>query len=165
MDVEIVEDRENTLLRRREVRFKASYHGPTPTRQEARSKLVAVLTSDGQLTVLDKLESEYGAQTAVGYVKVYADKDAMKVEPEYVLERNFEVKEKAAPAEGGGGEAAAPAEGGQAPQGEGAESPRAAEEGEAKAGDADAKPEAMPKTEGGESAPAEAPKSESKEGE
>jgi len=129
MEVEIVEDRENRLLRRREVRFKLSYIGKTPTRQEVRGKLAALLNSDKELTVLDKVKSEYGSQTALGYVKVYADREAMKTEPEYMLKRNFGVKEKAAA--GGGGAAVG---GGAAPEGGGAAGGGAAEGGVAAAG-------------------------------
>jgi len=100
MDVEILEDRKNPLLRRREVKFKVSYQGATPKRDEVRAKLIANLNSDRDLTVLDKFESDYGSQTAKGYAKVYDSKDAMKVETGHMLERNFPKpkEEKAAPA-------------------------------------------------------------------
>ncbi len=96
MDVEILDDKKNPLLSRREVRFKVAFQGPTPGRKDVRGKVVAILNSDNELTVLDRLDSEFGSQTAVGYVKVYADKKAMSVEPEFKIKRNFPApKEKA----------------------------------------------------------------------
>jgi small subunit ribosomal protein S24e len=100
MEIEVTSDRKNPLLERREVRFKASYQGATPSRKDVRGKLVAVLNSDRELTILDKFESAYGSQTAEGYAKVYDSKDAMKIEPEHKVLRNFPApKEGAAPAE------------------------------------------------------------------
>jgi small subunit ribosomal protein S24e len=104
MDVEVTEDRKNPLLGRREVKFKVSFQGQTPTRKDVRSKVVAVLNSDKELTILDKVAPDYGAQTAKGYVKVYADKEAMKIEPAYKMKRNFP------PAKAEGEAATAPAE-------------------------------------------------------
>lgn len=97
MEVKLIDDRNNALLKRREVKFSATYVGSTPSRQEVRSKLAAVLNSDKNLTVLDYLRSDYGKHVAQGYVKVYADAESMEVEPAYKLKRNFEVKK----AEGG----------------------------------------------------------------
>jgi len=103
MEIEIVGDENNVLLKRREVKFKVSYAGATPIMEDVRSKLVAILNSDKKLTVLDYVKSDYGRHSAQGYVKVYADAEAMKVEPAYKLKRNFEVKK----AEGGEDSAAA----------------------------------------------------------
>ncbi|MFH0861489.1 MAG: 30S ribosomal protein S24e [Candidatus Altiarchaeota archaeon] len=94
MEVEVLSDRKNPLLKRREVKIKVSFQGMTPKRMDVRSKVVAVLNSDKELTVLDALEPEFGAQLAQGYVKVYDDKKAMSIEPKYKLYRNFpEMKE------------------------------------------------------------------------
>jgi small subunit ribosomal protein S24e len=95
MDIEILQDKKNPLLGRREVKFKASFQGPTPKRQEARGKIVAILNSDRELTVLDRLDTDFGAQTAQGYVKVYDDRKAMAIEPAYKLKRNFPEEKKA----------------------------------------------------------------------
>ncbi|MDD5110914.1 MAG: 30S ribosomal protein S24e [Candidatus Altiarchaeota archaeon] len=100
MDVEIISQRDNSLLERKEVRFRVSYPGAgVPERQEVRSKLIAVLDASKDLTVLDHLKPEYGRNSAVGYVKIYANADAMKAEPAYMNKRNFAPKEKKAAAE------------------------------------------------------------------
>ncbi|MFH1055911.1 MAG: 30S ribosomal protein S24e [Candidatus Altiarchaeota archaeon] len=100
MEVEITQDRENKLLERREVKFKASFQGPTPKREDVRGKLIALLDSDRELTVLDSMASDYGSKAVKGYVKVYASKKAMEVEPKYILKRNFAPKEEKPKEEG-----------------------------------------------------------------
>lgn len=95
MDIEIVGERRNPLLNRREVRFNLRYSGPTPRRSDIRDKVIAALKSDKDLTVLDSLKTRFGEHTVEGYVKIYSDKESMRVEPEYRLKKNFEVVEKA----------------------------------------------------------------------
>ena len=95
MDVEIMNERENPLLGRKEVKFRVKYpRVGVPARQEVRSKLIAMLDSNKDLTVLDYLKPQYGQHAALGYIKVYDNADAMKVEAKYKIKRNFEVKEK-----------------------------------------------------------------------
>jgi len=101
MEVEIIEKKENPLLERTEVRFKVAFAGSTPKRSDVRNKVIAQLNADRELTVLDRLDADFGAQRAMGYVKVYANKKAMKIEPDYKVLRNFpkpKEEEKAAEA-------------------------------------------------------------------
>ena len=99
MEIEIIQDKENTLLDRREVRFKVYYSGPTPDRMTVREGLIRKLGCDPELTVLDKVESEQGRTVASGYLKVYENIQAMVIEPEHKIKRNQgkqeETKEKA----------------------------------------------------------------------
>ncbi|MCX6695821.1 MAG: 30S ribosomal protein S24e [Candidatus Altiarchaeota archaeon] len=104
MEINLVEDRKNVLLKRREVKFDVTFVGATPTLQEIRSKIVAMLDSDKKLTMLNPLKSEYGRKILHGYAKVYDDEAAMKVEAGYKIKRNFEVRKVE-----GAAEAAAPA--------------------------------------------------------
>ena len=101
MEVEILSDRENPLLGRREVRFRLSFQGTTPSRQDVRGKVVALLNSDKELTVLDMIKTDFGSNTAIGYVKVYANKESMRIEPAYRLRKNFGSKEADKPADAG----------------------------------------------------------------
>ncbi len=93
MDVEIREERDNPLLRRREYEFIISFEGATPSRGDVRAKLVSVLNSENRLTVLDSYSTEYGMNKAKGLVKVYFDEDSMGVEPKHILSKNFPAKE------------------------------------------------------------------------
>jgi ribosomal protein S24E len=96
MKIEVTEKKENPLLSREEIRFRATYEGATPKVQDIRKELLAALKSDEKLTVLDTIKTEYGAKALVGYVKVYADAAGMKIERESKARKNFggEKKEK-----------------------------------------------------------------------
>jgi small subunit ribosomal protein S24e len=99
MEVDVTEDKRNPLLSRREVKFKVSFQGATPSRVDVRNKLVALLSSDKELTVLDNFKTNFGSNNAVGYLKIYESKEAMRVEREHILERNFPKPKEAQAAE------------------------------------------------------------------
>ncbi|KAF5410801.1 MAG: 30S ribosomal protein S24e [Candidatus Methanocomedens sp.] len=89
MDIEITKERGNPLLDRNEITFNISNTGATPSRDEVKNKLVAMLNSKYELVVLGNLTTEYGAQKTVGYAKIYSDaKRAEEVENDYIIERN-----------------------------------------------------------------------------
>jgi small subunit ribosomal protein S24e len=118
MDVEILNERENPLLGRKEVRFRVKYAGAgSPNRQEVRSKMIALLNSNKELTVLDSLKPEYGRNSSKGYIKVYENADAIKIEAEHKKKRNFEVKEKKPSEAGAEAKPAVEPKKGETPQG------------------------------------------------
>jgi small subunit ribosomal protein S24e len=96
MKIEVLDERKNPLLNRREIRFKVHYEGVTPRLTEIRKNLVSTLKSEDKLTILNGIKSEFGGQVAVGYVKVYDDEEGMMVEPKHRIKKNFEVKEEKA---------------------------------------------------------------------
>ena len=107
MDIKILEDKNNVLLNRRELDFTVKYEGSTPSRNDVRNKLAAMLNAPLQLLVVQKIDTEYGMQEARGYAKLYAEEARMKeLEQEYVLKRN----PAPAPAEEAEGEEEAAAE-------------------------------------------------------
>jgi small subunit ribosomal protein S24e len=95
MEVEIVSKKENILLDRIEVKFKAVHPKEgTPQRDVVRDKLVSLLKASKERVIVDAMESEFGKTETVGYAKVYKTKDAaMKYEREQILVRN-KLKEK-----------------------------------------------------------------------
>lgn len=90
MEIEIVEKKENGLLERVEVTFKASHEKEgTPQREAVRDKLSALLKAPKDQVIVDTMTSEFGRMETVGYAKVYKSKDAaMKYEREHILVRN-----------------------------------------------------------------------------
>ncbi|HHQ44700.1 MAG TPA: 30S ribosomal protein S24e [Candidatus Altiarchaeales archaeon] len=103
MEIEITQDKENPLLKRREVKFNLTYEGTTPAREEVKSKISAMLDSDPKLTVVDRIMPEYGKTSAKGYVKVYEDEESLAIEPDYMIERNKTKGEPKSEAKEGGG--------------------------------------------------------------
>jgi small subunit ribosomal protein S24e len=95
MEIEIVAKKENELLDRVEVKFKASHPKEgTPQREAIREKLSSMLKAPKERVIVDAMDSEFGKMETVGYAKVYKTKDAaMKYEREHVLVRN-KLKEK-----------------------------------------------------------------------
>jgi small subunit ribosomal protein S24e len=95
MEIEIVSKKENELLDRTEVNFKAMHPKEgTPQREAVREKLAAMMKATKDRVIVDSMDSEFGKMETVGYAKVYKTKEAaMKFEREYVLIRN-KLKEK-----------------------------------------------------------------------
>ncbi|MFH1835674.1 MAG: hypothetical protein ABH851_05760 [Methanobacteriota archaeon] len=106
MNINIIEKKDNPLLERLEVHFEFSFDGATPSFFQVRQEFIKNLKADEKLTVLDGLQQAFGENKAKCYAKVYKTADAMTVEPEFRIKKNFEAKEpekkdlpKAEPAE------------------------------------------------------------------
>lgn len=95
MEIEIISKKENELLDRIEVRFKAVHAKEgTPQREVVREKIAAALKAAKERVIVDSMDSEFGKMETTGYAKVYKTKDAaMKYERKHVLVRN-KLKEK-----------------------------------------------------------------------
>src|SRR4030042_668320 len=96
MEIEIITKKENELLDRSEVMFKAVHPKEgTPQREAVREKIAAILKATKERVIVDAMDSEFGKTETIGYAKVYKTKDsAMKYEREPTLVRN-KLKEKA----------------------------------------------------------------------
>ena len=89
MDVEIIEEDENPMLHRTDVRFKLTHEEATPSRLSVRDSLAATLNKDADEVVVHELDTKYGMRKTIGYAKVYdSAEDAMDVEQEHMLDRN-----------------------------------------------------------------------------
>src|SRR6059036_3852482 len=140
MQLEILQRKENPLLKRVEVTFKATHKAePTPTRDALRAFLTKELKATKDIVVVDYQASTFGRYETVGAAKVYKSKEeALAVERKHILVRNKliepEVKEKEVPKP----EKPAPV-----PRAEKAEKPSAPAP-KAEAPKAEGKPEAKP---------------------
>src|SRR5712691_13107417 len=103
MQLEVIQRKENPLLKRTEVSFKAIHKAePTPTRDALRAFLAKELKATKDIVVIDSQASTFGRYETVGYAKVYKTKEeALAVERKHILVRNKliepEVKKEAAP--------------------------------------------------------------------
>lgn len=89
MDVEIIDEDENPMLHRTDVRFELIHEDATPSRLSIRDSLAAKLNKGADEVVVHKLDTKYGMRKTIGYAKVYEEADhAQAVEQDYVLERN-----------------------------------------------------------------------------
>ena len=89
MDIEIVEEEENPMLHRTDVRFELTHEDATPSRLSVRDSLAAMLNKDSGEVVIRELDTKYGMRRTVGLAKVYdSPEDAREVEQTHMLERN-----------------------------------------------------------------------------
>ena len=89
MDVEIIEEEENPMLHRTDVRFELTHEESTPERLSVRDSLAAMLNKDSKEVVIHDLDTKFGMRKTVGYAKVYESPEhAQDVEQDYMLERN-----------------------------------------------------------------------------
>ena len=89
MDIDIIEEDENPMLHRTDVRFELSHDEATPERLSVRDSLAAMLNKDAEEVVVRKLDTKFGMRKTIGHAKVYdSPEDAQDVEHEHMLERN-----------------------------------------------------------------------------
>ncbi|MHC1592933.1 MAG: 30S ribosomal protein S24e [Methermicoccaceae archaeon] len=97
MEIEIIKDRENVLLGRRELKFRVSHEGATPKRAEVRARLVALFNASNEVLLLESLKPVYGSEQAMGYAKIYDSSERLnEVERDHVILRNFPPASKVA---------------------------------------------------------------------
>jgi len=136
MEVQVLTKKENPLLKRVEITFKAVHKAEaTPTRDALRSELAKQLKAAKEAVVVDHSNSSFGRYETLGYAKVYKSKEeALSIERSHILVRNklkeAEVKEKK--------------EAEKAPKPPRAERPAPKAEAKAEAPKAEAKPEHKP---------------------
>ena len=95
MEIEFIEEKENKLFNRKEIKFYVDYDGEaTPKVLDIKSKLVALLNTNKDLIVVDNVQPHYGEPRALGYAKVYETaKDLEYIETEHVIAKNAEPDE------------------------------------------------------------------------
>ncbi|MEM3597266.1 MAG: 30S ribosomal protein S24e [Candidatus Bathyarchaeia archaeon] len=91
MEITIVSEKKNPLLKRREVHFQIKHDqtGSTPQRLEIRKAVADALKVNVELVFIKKIETKTGTQIATGLANVYDSVEHAKlVEPEYIINRN-----------------------------------------------------------------------------
>ncbi|MEM2522349.1 MAG: 30S ribosomal protein S24e [Candidatus Bathyarchaeia archaeon] len=92
MEIKILSETENPLLKRKEVIFQVDHSqtGSTPSRTEVRAAVARALKKDLDVVFIKKIETKTGTRTAVGMANVYDSVDYAKlIEPEYIVKRNI----------------------------------------------------------------------------
>jgi|Deesub1362A_J573_1020465.scaffolds.fasta_scaffold03415_4 small subunit ribosomal protein S24e len=95
MEIEITAEKENKLLKRKEISFRVKFEGPTPKREDVKKKLCAMLGAPENLTVVQSLKGIFGKSECMGFAKVYeSEEDLKSTEEEHIIRKNFKVEEK-----------------------------------------------------------------------
>ncbi|TGC11374.1 30S ribosomal protein S24e [Methanolobus halotolerans] len=101
MDIKIIKEKNNAPLNRRELDLNIGFDGATPSRDQVKGKVAAMLNVPLELVIVQRMKNEFGRQAVSAYVKIYENAERMKqVEAKYVLKRNAlpEAEEEAAEA-------------------------------------------------------------------
>ncbi len=89
MNIEILQNSNDMLLKRKDVRFKITQAGPTPSRVEVKGKLAALLNTNEKLIVINKLKCSFGKQETIGYANIYENEERLKqIAREYMVKRD-----------------------------------------------------------------------------
>ena len=89
MDIQVIEEKSNPMLNRREVVFKVIHDEATPSRKSVAERLAATMNSKPGLVFVDSLRTEFGKRETVGYAKIYETAErARQVERPHIVERN-----------------------------------------------------------------------------
>ncbi len=92
MEIKVLSEKQNPMLKRREISFRVEHgqSGSTPSRQDVRRAVATILKIEENVVFLKKLQTRTGTQTAIGLVNVYETvEQAKRVEPEYIVKRNL----------------------------------------------------------------------------
>ena len=92
LNIEIVEEKKNSLIDRIELTFRIDHFGTgTPNRLEVKKKVAAMQGSDEKLTIIKNLDTHFGASHTIGKAFVYKNsKDLQYFEPFHLQVRNLE---------------------------------------------------------------------------
>jgi small subunit ribosomal protein S24e len=98
LDLKIVEERKNPLLKRTEYRFEMSHPtAATPKRDEVRQELATLLKVPKERVIVERMHAKFGTPMSIGEAIAYTSKDAaLATEREHILIRNG-LKEKPKP--------------------------------------------------------------------
>jgi small subunit ribosomal protein S24e len=90
MEIKIISQKKNPLLKRQEVQFNVEHDtGSTPPRLEVRRAVATALKSNVELIFIKRFETKTGTHTAVGTANLYESiEQARLIEPEYIVKRN-----------------------------------------------------------------------------
>ncbi|MFX1580352.1 MAG: 30S ribosomal protein S24e [Promethearchaeota archaeon] len=96
MKIEILNERENKPLARKEVDFRVDHAGAvTPSRADIRAKIVAQFDADSSAVIIKTLDTKFGAGITEGTARIYSDLEQMKrIELDHIVKRHESKKEE-----------------------------------------------------------------------
>jgi small subunit ribosomal protein S24e len=129
VEISIIEDRPNPLLKRHEYRFEVAHAtAATPSRDSVRGELSKLVKAPKDRIIIERMGARFGTATTRGDALVYDTADAAKsITRDHILVRNG-LKEKTVKGATPPGESPAPAAPAETPSVEPAKSPASKEE-------------------------------------
>ncbi|HEY9205793.1 MAG TPA: 30S ribosomal protein S24e [Candidatus Methanoperedens sp.] len=77
MELQIIKEKTNPLLKRREITIKIQNKG-TPSRIEVKNKLAALANSKPELIVVERLDTAFGKLEVLGTANIYENEERLK---------------------------------------------------------------------------------------
>ncbi|MDM7912858.1 MAG: 30S ribosomal protein S24e [Methanotrichaceae archaeon] len=99
MDIQVISEKNNPILKRREISFKVIHDEATRSRKSIVERLAATQNTKVGLVYVDGLKTEFGKRETIGYAKIHETEErAKQIERAHIIERNtFAKPEEAAP--------------------------------------------------------------------
>jgi len=90
MELKIVSQKNNPLLKRKEVQFQIEHdQGRTPVRADVKQSLASHLQVDNRLVYIKKMKTLTGTNTTLGVANAYENAEQAKlIELDYIIKRN-----------------------------------------------------------------------------
>ena len=90
MEVKIVVEKENPVLKRKEIQFTVVHtQGKTPERLEIKRSIARELQISDKLVFIKRMKTMTGTNTAIGEATAYETENQAKlIEPTYIVKRN-----------------------------------------------------------------------------
>ncbi len=89
MEIQILEEKENPLLNRKEIQLRIIQDAGSPKIADLRKKIAAQLSLDESLFVVQHVYAEYGMNESRCLLKAYMSEERLKtVEADHVLRKN-----------------------------------------------------------------------------
>jgi small subunit ribosomal protein S24e len=90
LEIQVIEERNNPMLNRREIIFRVIYNDATPSRNSIVDKLAATLNSKQGLVIVDSIKTEFGKRESIGYAKLYDSVERVnEIERSHIIKRNI----------------------------------------------------------------------------
>ena len=93
MELEIIEQNDNPLLNRQEIKVVIKHNeSSTPRRNQVIKNISEQLKANRELVIIDHLKNSYGKTETHGYAKIYSDKESLsKIETKPSIERHKDI--------------------------------------------------------------------------
>lgn len=89
MNLKIINEKENILLSRKEITASINFDGKTPARKEVQKELAKKLKAKEPMTLIKKIDTEYGSTFAKVSAYVYSNEEVMnKLERKNLIEKH-----------------------------------------------------------------------------
>ena len=89
MNLKIINEQENILLSRKEVTTSINFDGKTPSRKDVQKELAKKLKAKEPMTIIKKIDNEYGSTFAKVSAYIYSDEEVMnKLERKNLIEKH-----------------------------------------------------------------------------